>query len=148
MKKTIWIGSDHAGVELKLAIGEAIRKDYEIQDVGPFDATSVDYPDYAKKVGEAVAKNKDTLGILICGSGIGMSIAANKISGIRAALVTSVETAKLSKQHNNANVLCLGARTTAPDLAIEITKVWLETKFEGDRHQRRIDKITNLETKE
>lgn len=148
MKKTIWIGSDHAGVELKLAINEAIRKDYDIEDVGPFDATSVDYPDYAKKVGEAVVKNKDTLGILICGSGIGMSIAANKISGIRAALVTSVETAKLSKQHNNANVLCLGARTTAPDLAIEITKAWLETKFEGDRHQRRIDKITNLETKE
>lgn len=148
MQKTIWIGSDHAGVELKLSINEAIRKEYVIEDVGPFDATSVDYPDYAKKVGEAVAKDPNALGILICGSGIGMSIAANKISGIRAALVTSVETAKLSRQHNNANVLCLGARTTEPNLAMDIVKAWLNTKFEGDRHQRRIDKISGLETKE
>lgn len=148
MQKTIWIGSDHAGIELKSAITEAIHKDYAIEDVGPFDTTSVDYPDYAKKVAESVAQNKNALGILICGSGIGMSIAANKVKGIRAALVHSVETAKLSRQHNNANILCLGARTTAPDLALEIVNTWLQTKFEGDRHQRRVEKITNMETKE
>ena len=147
MKKTIWIGADHAGVELKSALTDQLKSEYIIEDVGPFDTKSVDYPDYAEQVAKAVTQDKNAQGILICGSGIGMSIAANKIRGIRAALVHSVETAKLSKQHNNANVLCIGARMTAPDLAIEMAKAWLSSTYEGDRHQKRIDKISKLEVK-
>lgn len=147
MKKTIWIGSDHAGLELKDTIKNELKQTYDVQDAGPNDTTSVDYPDYAEKVSTAVAKDANAQGILICGSGIGMSIAANKVSGIRAALVHSIETAKLSKQHNNANVLCLGARTTDPKLALQMVHAWLSSTFEGDRHQRRVDKLSNLDKK-
>ncbi len=147
MQKTIWIGSDHAGLELKTLIKKEIGSEYKIEDMGPSDTSSVDYPDFAEKVARAVAKDTQSEGILICGSGIGMSIAANKISGIRAALVHSVETAKLSRLHNNANILCLGARTTDHHLAVQMVKTWLSTTFEGDRHQRRVDKISNLDKK-
>ena len=147
MKKTIWIGSDHAGIDLKSAVKQELSSQYDVKDVGPNDTTSVDYPDYGEKVAREVAKDLSSEGILICGSGIGMSIVANKVAGIRAALVHSVETATLSKQHNNANVLCLGARTTDSKLALQMVRAWLNTKFEGDRHQRRIDKISNLDKK-
>ncbi len=144
MKKTIWIGSDHAGFELKTAFKQELSSEYNIRDAGPFDTASVDYPDFASKVGREVAKDSNALGILICGSGIGMSIAANKVAGVRAALVHSLETAKLAKQHNNANVLCLGARTTDSKLAFEMVKVWLSTDFEAGRHQNRVDKISTI----
>lgn len=147
MKKTIWIGSDHAGIELKSAVKEELSSQYDVKDVGPFDTTSVDYPDFAENVALEVAKDSASEGILICGSGIGMSIAANKVAGIRAALVHSIETATLSKQHNNANILCLGARTTDNKLALQMVRAWLDAKFEGDRHQRRVDKISNLDKK-
>jgi ribose 5-phosphate isomerase B len=147
MKKTIYIGSDHAGIDLKTAIKKELGSNYQVEDMGPMDTTSVDYPDYAEKVSRAVAKDANSEGILICGSGIGMSIAANKIAGIRAALVHSLETAKLSKQHNNANILCLGARMLDQNEAVKMAKVWLETQFEGDRHQRRVDKLSNLDKK-
>ncbi len=147
MKKTIWIGSDHAGLDLKTAIKNELSSQYDVKDAGPNDTTSVDYPDYAEKVATSVAKDSNAEGILICGSGIGMSIAANKVAGIRAALVHSVETATLARQHNNANVLCLGARTTDSKLALQMVKAWLDAKFEGDRHQRRVDKLTNLDKK-
>lgn len=147
MKKTIWIGSDHAGLDLKNAIKQELSSQYDVKDAGPNDTTSVDYPDYAEKVSTSVAKDSNAEGILICGSGIGMSIAANKVAGIRAALVHSVETATLARQHNNANVLCLGARTTDSKLALQMVKAWLTSTFEGDRHQRRVDKLTNLDKK-
>ena len=141
----IAIGSDHAGVELKKElVAHLQRQNIEVMDVGPFDNTSVDYPDFAKLVADKI--NANTNGILICGSGIGVSIAANKIHGVRAALVTNKEMAEMAKRHNNANVLCLGARMTNPKLAIEMVDTWINAKFEGDRHQKRLDKITNLET--
>ncbi|MCC7460457.1 MAG: ribose 5-phosphate isomerase B [Proteobacteria bacterium] len=147
MKKTIWIGSDHAGLDLKSAIKNELSSQYDVKDVGPNDTTSVDYPDFGEKVALEVAKDGSSEGILICGSGIGMSIAANKVAGVRAALVHSIETATLSKQHNNANVLCLGARTTDNKLALQMVRAWLDAKFEGDRHQRRVDKLSNLDKK-
>jgi len=147
MKKTIWIGSDHAGVDLKNRIKNELKQEYDVQDVGPLDKTSVDYPDFGEKVAMQVANHSDSEGILICGSGIGMSITANKVPGIRAALVHSVETATLARQHNNANILCLGARVVPEDLAVSMVKSWLTTSFEGDRHQKRIDKISNLDKK-
>lgn len=147
MKKTIWIGSDHAGVDLKNTIKNELKQEYDVQDVGPLDTTSVDYPDFGEKVATQVANHPNAEGILICGSGIGMSITANKIPGIRAALVHSLETATLARQHNNANILCLGARIVTPDLAVSMVKSWLTTPFEGERHQKRIDKISNLDKK-
>ena len=147
MKKTIWIGSDHAGLELKSALKQQLSDEYSVRDVGPFDTTSVDYPDFGERVANAVAKDPNAEGILICGSGIGMSISANKVPGIRAALVYTTEAAKLARQHNNANILCLGARMTNPTLASELVKTWLSEKFEGGRHQNRLDKIKNLEKK-
>ncbi len=147
MKKTIWIGSDHAGVDLKNTIKNQLKQEYDVQDVGPLDKTSVDYPDFGEKVAKQVAHHPNAEGILICGSGIGMSIVANKVEGIRAALVHSIETAQLARQHNNANILCLGARILSDDQAIAIVKTWLTTIFEGDRHQKRIDKISKLEKK-
>lgn len=142
----IAIGADHAGLELKEKIKTFLQtKNIEVVDVGPFEDTSVDYPDFAKSVGRHVVEDENTLGILICGSGIGMSMAANKIKGIRAGLVTSVEMAEMTKRHNNANVLCLSGRMVDHDLNVQMVEAWLEAKFEGDRHQRRIDKVHALE---
>ncbi len=144
----IAIGSDHAGTELKSAIADEVKKmGHQIRDCGPEESVkgSVDYPDYAGAVAGAVSKKDADLGILICGTGIGMSIAANKIAGVRAAVVWDEFTARMAKHHNNVNVLCLGSRTTPVNRAIDLMKIWLETQFEGGRHQARLDKIQKLE---
>lgn len=142
MIKKIAIGSDHAGVEAKQMLVDFLKNDgYEVNDFGPYTTESVDYPDYAKKVAKAVQSNEADCGILLCGSGIGVSITANKFRGIRAPLCHQALEAKLSRQHNNANVLCLGARILGPEVIKECVTVFLNTEFEGGRHQRRIDKI-------
>ena len=138
----IALGSDHAGFELKQAIKELlIQQALSVEDYGTFSLDSCDYPDYARKVAEAVSQGGCSKGILVCGSGVGVSIVANKVRKVRAALVNEVEAAVLSRQHNDANILCLGARTTSQEQAKEIITAWLTTEFEGGRHQRRIDKI-------
>lgn len=145
MSKII-IGSDHGGFKLKEKIKNYLEElDYEYEDVGTDDDKSSDYPDFAKKVAEKVAET-DGRGILICGTGIGMSMAANKVEGIRAVLAYDEFTAKMSREHNNSNVLCLGERTTKEGMAKKIVKIWLETGFSKDeRHHRRVDKIMKLE---
>lgn len=147
--KKIAIASDHAGVDLKEEFINFLKSkyanDFQVTDMGTNGSDSVDYPDYGIKVSESVSIGESDLGILICGTGIGMSITANKFSNVRASLVHNVETASMSREHNNANVLVLGARVLASDLAKEILDVWLTTDFEGGRHQRRLDKITGLE---
>jgi ribose 5-phosphate isomerase B len=140
------LGADHAGVTLKAAITRLLDDLHiEHRDFGTSDETSVDYPDYAELVGRAVADGEADAGILICGTGIGMAMAANKIPGVRAAPVTDLESARLAREHNNANVLALGARVTPPDRALDIVRVFVETPFAGGRHERRIRKITALE---
>ena len=144
-KKRVLIASDHAGVELKAELKKRLPN-REWEDLGPPDTTRVDYPDFARRLALQVASHPTTQGILICGSGIGMSIAANKVHGIRAALVENASAARLSREHNDANVLCLGARFVAPEYAAEIVETWLNTPFSGDsRHQGRISKITAIE---
>ncbi len=139
------IGSDHAGFELKEAVEKhLVAAGFAVEDLGPHNEDSVDYPTYAFAVASAVASCADTLGILVCGSGIGMSIAANKVPGIRAALVSDIQNATLARLHNNANVLCMGGRMIAADRACQMVDAWLNTEFEG-RHQRRIDLITAQE---
>ena len=143
----IALGSDHAGVTLKAYVKQLLDEchpDYE--DFGTVSDESVDYPDYAVSVAQSVASGSFDSGILICGTGLGMAIAANKIRGIRAAPVTTPSAARLSRQHNNANVLTLGARTLAVSDALEIVEVFLATPFEGGRHQRRVDKIVAVES--
>lgn len=144
----IIIGSDHAGFRLKEDIKTFFDKHgYSYVDVGTYnDEKKVDYPDYAKKVAVQVAKNKGDKGILICGTGVGMCIAANKIKGIRAAVCYDVKTAKQSREHGDVNVLCLGGRVTKIETAVKIVNVWLNTKFSNiERHKRRIEKIKRLE---
>lgn len=144
--KKIAIGADHAGFELKEKIKLVLKElGYEIIDFGTNSSNAVDYPLIAKTLAQSVANKNPSRGILICGTGIGMSIAANKIKGIIAAHCTDVETAKLARQHNNSNILTFGGRTINPNLAQDIVKVWLETEFEGGRHQRRIQEIRDLE---
>jgi ribose 5-phosphate isomerase B len=149
MRPRVLIASDHAGFELKQALQKALPN-LEWQDLGPKDASRVDYPDYAEALAKKVANGEAQQGILICGSGIGMSIAANKVHGIRAAVVENPIAARLAREHNNANILCLGARFTAPEYAAEIAQAWLNTPFDskagGGRHQTRIEKISKLET--
>lgn len=145
----IYIGSDHAGFPLKETLRDHIReKGHEVMDLGTFSEESVDYPDLAREVAEKVRENKDTLGVLVCGTGIGVSIAANKLKGIRAANVHDVNEATLSRQHNNANVVTVGARTLQPQTAKDIVDAFLATPFEGGRHQARVDKITAIEENE
>jgi ribose 5-phosphate isomerase B len=146
MKRKIALASDHAGFDLKEFLKKTITE-VEWVDQGPLNADRVDYPDFAAKVGELVGTHRVDCGILVCGSGIGMCIAANKIAGVRAAVVESEQTAKLSRAHNDANILCLGARILDPNHAKEIVKAWLETPFEGGRHQERVKKIADLEEK-
>lgn len=144
----IAIGSDHAGYKLKAEIVKFLnQKSYEVVDFGTCDAQSVDYPDYALSVAEAVRSGECERGILICGTGIGISISANKVPGIRAALCTNGFMARMSREHNNANVLALGERIVGLDLAIDIVDIWLKTEFLGDRHQKRVDKIEAIEKK-
>ena len=142
----IAIASDHAGYQLKEALKQAFPQ-HEIQDFGTFSESSMDYPDSGYPAARAVADGTCELGILICGSGIGMSITANKVPGIRAALCGITDVARLSRMHNNANVLVLAGRFTATAYAIEIVKAWLETPFEGGRHENRINKIHQGEPK-
>lgn len=140
------IGSDHAGVELRKEIIAMIEElGMEVEDVGCDCTTSVDYPDYAIPVAEKVANGEADRGILICGTGIGMSIAANKVKGIRCALVHDLFSAKATRQHNDSNVLAMGERVIGPGLALEIAKVWLTTEYEGGRHGRRVGKISQYE---
>ena len=140
--KRICISSDHAGFEVKELIKELlIKSKISIIDLGPLSNKSVDYPDYAKKVSNRVSKKKSDIGILVCGSGTGMAISANKMKGIRAAVGYNIKSTQLSRQHNNANILCLGARLTKRKVIKKIVSVFLSTKFEGGRHKRRVKKI-------
>lgn len=144
--KKIAIGSDHAGFELKEKIKTVLNElGYEVTDFGTNSTDSVDYPLIAKSLANHVASKNPSRGILICGTGIGMSIAANKVKGVIAALCNDVETAKLARLHNNSNILTLGGRITEISLAKDIVKTWLETAFEGGRHQRRVQEIRDLE---
>lgn len=137
--------SDHGGFALKEEVKKHLmERGIEVLDLGTHSEESVDYPVYGKACGEAVASGKADLGIVVCGTGIGISIAANKVKGIRCGLCTSVEMARLTKQHNNANILALGGRTTETGLAMEIVDTWLDTEFEGGRHQRRIDLLDQM----
>ena len=142
----IVLGSDHAGVQLKAAIAEHLRQlGHEVEDLGAHDESSVDYPDFAEKVGHAVTGGRAERGVLICGTGVGLSISATKLPGVRAALCGDTFTARMSREHNDANVLCLGARVVGTGLALDIVSTWLGAQFEGGRHQRRLDKIAALE---
>lgn len=138
----IAIASDHGGFELKENIKKYLEeRNIEVMDLGTHSEESVDYPVYGKACGEAVAKGEADRGIVCCGTGIGISIAANKVNGVRCALCTDVTMAQLTRKHNNANVLALGGRTTGLQTALDITAAWLDTEFEGGRHQRRIDML-------
>ena len=142
----IAIGSDHGGYALKQEIMEYLKQiNVEFNDVGCFEPVSVDYPDIAKKVCAQVTDGTAKLGILVCGTGIGMSICANKIKGIRAAQCADTFSARMTRCHNNSNVLTLGGRTVGPELAKDIVKEFLTAEFEGGRHQTRIDKIMEIE---
>lgn len=144
----IAIAADHGGFELKnVIIKHLTKKGYEVINLGTDTADSVDYTDYAEKCAAAVLGGEALFGIVCCGTGIGISIAANKINGIRCALCHSPETAALSKQHNNANIISLGGRTTTDEMALKIVDAYMEAEFEGGRHQRRVDKIMALENK-
>ena len=138
----IYISSDHAGFKLKEKIKYSLKKKkLKIFDLGPSDDNSVDYPDFAKKLAKSVAKSKKNRGILVCGSGVGMSIVANKVKNIRAALCYSIENTKLSRLHNDANIIALGSRLTKKSLSLKLVEAFLKTKFEGGRHLKRIKKI-------
>lgn len=144
----IAIGSDHGGYGLKELIKKHLQeKGFDIKDFGTDSTASTDYPDFAKAVGEAVVGGDFDRGILICGTGIGISIAANKIPGVRCALVGDCFSAKATRQHNDANIIALGERVVGPGLALEIVDTWLGAEFEGGRHQNRVDKITEIEKK-
>jgi ribose 5-phosphate isomerase B len=149
VKPRIALGADHAGYHIKETIRNYLEQaGYTLDDVGTWSEESVDYPDYARAVGERVAAGQAQFGILACGTGIGVAIAANKIPGIRAAVAHDAMTARLAREHNDANVLTLGGRAVDDARAIEIVREFLGAQFAGGRHQRRIDKITQLEQKE
>ncbi|MDQ0207047.1 ribose 5-phosphate isomerase B [Alkalicoccobacillus murimartini] len=142
----IAIASDHAGVDLKESIKEVIVElGHECEDFGPNSKASVDYADYAFPAAEKVADGSFDRGILICGTGIGMSIAANKVKGIRCALVHDLFSAKMTREHNDSNMLAMGERVVGPGIAIEIARTWLQTDFEGGRHATRIGKVSSYE---
>ena len=138
----IVIASDHAGIDLKARVLEVVRGEgHEVHDLGPTDSNPVDYPDFGHKVATAVIAGEAQTGILICGTGIGMSMTANRHPGVRAALCHDAFTAEMARRHNDANVLCIGARSTGPGVAEQMAQIFLETPFEGGRHQRRVDLI-------
>lgn len=142
----IAIGSDHVGYELKPTIIDYLQElNHEVQDFGAYSTERVDYPDYSKKVAEAVLSEDFDVGILICGTGVGISIAANKIHGIRAVVCSEPYSAKLSKEHNNTNILAFGSRVVGKELAKMIVEEWLHAEFEGGRHSKRVTKIARLE---
>lgn len=147
--KRLVVGSDHAGFQLKQDLVEHLRKKgYDVLDVGTADEGSCDYPDFAAKSARLVARGEFPVGLLVCGSGVGVAIAANKIAGIRAVTANDPELARLSRAHNDANMLAIGARFVDPEAARAIVDIWLETAFEGGRHQNRVDKITLIERDE
>jgi len=140
--KKVCIASDHAGFKLKESIKNfLINKNISIIDLGPMNENSVDYPDYAKKASNRIKLKKSDVGILVCGSGTGMAISANKIKGIRAAVCYNLKSTRLSRQHNNANIISIGSRLTRKNIALKLVSIFLETKFEGGRHLRRVKKI-------
>ncbi|MCQ4923169.1 ribose 5-phosphate isomerase B [Tissierella carlieri] len=142
----IGIGSDHGGFELKEYIKEYLdREGISYIDYGTNSIESVDYPDYGKKVSEAVVSKEVDKAVVICGTGIGISIACNKVKGIRCALCGDTYSARMSREHNDANILALGGRVIGRDLALEIVSIWLKTKFEGGRHEKRVEKISEIE---
>ncbi len=144
----IAIASDHGGFSLKEEIIRSLRaRNLDIVDLGNHGTESVDYPDYALKVAELVSEGKAERGILLCGTGIGMSIVANKFKGVRAAVVMDDYTARMSREHNDANILCLGGRVQKPKQAVALVRIWLETSFEGGRHENRLEKIRKIEGK-
>jgi len=145
--RTIVLAADHGGFKLKEIIKEFLQQDKNIKifDLGTYSEESVDYPVFAEKAARTVASGQADQGIVFCGTGIGITIAANKIKGIRAANCTTIEMAEMSRRHNNANILGLGGRILDPELAKKIVMTWLTTPFEGDRHQRRIDQIDKLD---
>ena len=146
MTKRIAIGADHAGFEEKEKIKATLDElGVEYVDMGTNSCDSVDYPDYAKKVAEAVSNGEFEQGLLVCGSGTGMAIAANKVKGVRAAVAWSPDIARLARQHNNANVLSLPARFMSENDAAGVVKAWFEADFEGGRHEKRVEKITEIE---
>jgi ribose 5-phosphate isomerase B len=148
MADKVIFGSDHAGLALR---GEAVKVArelrFEVEDLGPTSGDSVDYPDYARKVADAVAAGKAKVGILVCGTGIGMCIAANKVKGIRAAHCTTEYEARMARAHNDANVLCIGERVLGIGLGAAVVRAFLETPFEGGRHAGRVKKIGEMEGK-
>ena len=142
----IVIGSDHGGVTLKDAIkGYLVQRGLVVDDLGTSDQTSVDYPDFGERVSRQVSTGSAELGILVCGTGIGMSIVANKFPGVRAALITDEFTARMAKEHNNANILVLGGRVVDVPEALRMVGLWLDSTFEAGRHQLRLDKIAQIE---
>ena len=140
--KTACIASDHAGYKLKEDIKNyLIDKKMSVFDIGPYNDNSVDYPDYAKKLGNRIKLKKSDVGILVCGSGTGMAISANKIKSIRAAVCYNTKSTRLSRQHNNANIIALGSRLTKKNLSLKLVEIFFNTKFEGGRHLRRVKNI-------
>lgn len=140
----IGLASDHGGFEMKEEI-KGYLKDYEVEDYGTYSTESVDYPDYGKKLAEAVISKEVDFGIAFCGTGIGISISCNKVKGIRAALCFNEYMARKTREHNNANILCIGGRTTGIEIAKAMIDEFLNTDFEGGRHQKRVDKICKIE---
>ncbi|HET8725570.1 MAG TPA: ribose 5-phosphate isomerase B [Anaeromyxobacteraceae bacterium] len=146
MADRIVFGSDHAGLALRAeAVRVAREAGFEVEDLGPFTSESVDYPDFAARVGREVAEGRARLGVLVCGTGIGVSIAANKVKGVRAAHCTTEYEARMARAHNDANVLCVGERVIGLGLGGAVVKAFLAEPFEGGRHQRRVDKISALD---
>ena len=144
----IAIGCDHGGIVLKPAVIDTLTELVaEVEDFGTYDESSVDYPVYGLKVAEAVASGECDAGVLMCGTGIGISISANKVKGIRAAVTTNTFMAEMTKRHNNANIIALGGRVVTPEEAKEIVKAWYTAEYEGGRHQRRLDMIADIEAK-
>lgn len=140
------IASDHGGLELKESIKAYLEnRGIEVRDLGTNNGDSVDYPDFGERVGKAISTGEADKGILICGTGIGMSIVANKFPGVRAALIWDDFTARMSKEHNNANIIVMGGRMLTAENAKEMVGVWLDAEFEGGRHQKRLDKIAQIE---
>lgn len=141
------VGSDHAGFDLKQLLADHLTSaGHEVVDVGTDSTASVDYPDYGAAVGRAVVTGQAQLGVAVCGSGVGIAIAANKVAGVRAATVHDVTSARLSREHNDANVVCLGQRFTGPQVALDAVDAFLAAEFQGGRHGPRVAKITALET--
>lgn len=146
MNKKIVIGSDHAGILLKPTVIKHLEsKGYSVEDVGTYTTDSCDYPDYARKVCQKIISGEYEIGILICGTGIGMSMAANKHNGIRAACCSDTFSARMTRMHNNANVLCFGERVVGPGLALELVDAFINTEFQGGRHEKRVAKLSDIE---